>query len=79
MVKRTGRGHQCPEMIDHLVEPPLADNSVIPTYFVFPNRANPAVHRLRHGPDGVRMEVFGRGNRRFYQIRRMEWLAASPD
>ena len=59
-----------PAMIDHLGEP-LADNSVMPTYYISKfARTGVTVALTGDGGD----EVFA-GYRRFYQIRRLEWLA----
>lgn len=59
-----------PRMIDHLGEP-LADNSVIPTFYVSEfARKHVTVALTGDGGD----EVFA-GYRRFYQMRRIEWLA----
>ena len=59
-----------PDMIDHLGEP-LADNSVMPTFYVSQfARTGVTVALTGDGGD----EVFA-GYRRFYQIRRLEWLA----
>lgn len=59
-----------PQMVEHLGEP-LADNSVIPTYYVSRfARSRVTVALTGDGAD----EVFA-GYRRFYQMRRVEWLA----
>ncbi|MFM9972787.1 MAG: asparagine synthase (glutamine-hydrolyzing) [Burkholderiales bacterium] len=59
-----------PQMIDHLGEP-MADNSVMPTFYVSRfARSQVTVALTGDGGD----EVFA-GYRRFYQIRRAEWLA----
>jgi asparagine synthase (glutamine-hydrolysing) len=59
-----------PKMIEHLGEP-LADNSVMPTYYVAKfARSQLTVALTGDGGD----EIFA-GYRRFYQIRRVEWLA----
>ncbi|HEY6822537.1 MAG TPA: asparagine synthase (glutamine-hydrolyzing) [Burkholderiales bacterium] len=59
-----------PRMIDHLGEP-LADNSIIPTYYVSEfARKHVTVALTGDGGD----EVFA-GYRRFYQMRRIAWLA----
>ncbi len=61
--------HIMPELIDHLGEP-LADNSVMPTFYVSRfARSQVTVALTGDGGD----EVFA-GYRRFYQIRRADWL-----
>jgi len=70
MVVRPDATDVMPRMIDHLGEP-LADNSVMPTFYVSEfARAEVTVALTGDGGD----EVFA-GYRRFYQIRRAEWLA----
>ncbi len=70
MMVKADAVHIMPQMIDHLGEP-LADNSVMPTYYVSQfARSQVTVALTGDGGD----EVFG-GYRRFYQIRRAEWLA----
>ncbi len=61
--------HVMPQLIDHLGEP-LADNSVMPTFYVSQfARTEVTVALTGDGGD----EVFA-GYRRFYQIRRADWL-----
>ena len=70
MMVKADAVHIMPQMIDHLGEP-LADNSVMPTYCVSQfARSQVTVALTGDGGD----EAFG-GYRRFYQIRRAEWLA----
>lgn len=70
MLVKADAVHLMPQMIDHLGEP-LADNSVMPTFCVSQfARSQVTVALTGDGGD----EVFG-GYRRFYQIRRAEWLA----
>ncbi len=69
MMVRPDAVHIMPRMIDHLGEP-LADNSVMPTFYVSQfARAQVTVALTGDGGD----EVFA-GYRRFYQIRRADWL-----
>lgn len=71
MVVHARAAEVLPRMIEHLGEP-LADNSVIPTYYVSEfARSGVTVALTGDGGD----EVFA-GYRRFYQMRRIEWLAA---
>lgn len=72
MVVRADAVDVMPRMIDHLGEP-LADNSVIPTYYVS-RFARDSVTVALTGDGGD--EVFA-GYRRFYQMRRIEWLDRS--
>ena len=70
MMVRADAMNIMPKMIDHLGEP-LADNSVMPTFYVSEfARSQVTVALTGDGGD----EVFA-GYRRFYQIRRAEWLA----
>jgi asparagine synthase (glutamine-hydrolysing) len=70
MIVRADAVSIMPRMIDHLGEP-LADNSVMPTFYVSQfARTGVTVALTGDGGD----EVFA-GYRRFYQIRRLEWLA----
>ena len=70
MMVKADAVHIMPQLIDHLGEP-LADNSVMPTFCVSQfARTQVTVALTGDGGD----EVFG-GYRRFYQIRRAEWLA----
>lgn len=69
MIVRADAVDMMPRMIEHLGEP-LADNSVIPTYYVSKfARQQVTVALTGDGGD----EVFA-GYRRFYQMRRVEWL-----
>ena len=70
MMVRADAAALMPRLIDHLGEP-LADNSVIPTFCVSQfARTQVTVALTGDGGD----ETFA-GYRRFYQIRRMDWLA----